>query len=114
VGVNTSTPVGVSQTLTGTTIADYASALVWPCVGLGKKQIQLKNTHVTNGLKYKVLTYLDPDGMSSEFVAETTLAASGVDTFVLERAYAKIVVQVKTAVGTSHATYQLDFAGGRA
>ncbi len=113
-GVDTSVPVGVSLTSTGTTTNNYANALVWPCVGLGKKQIQLKNTHTTNGLKYTVSTYLDNDGMATVFRSETTLAAAGVDTFILERAYAKIVIQIKAAVGDSQATYQIDFAGGRA
>ena len=114
-GVTRVVPLGVDLTTSGTTTGTYAEALGWECVGLGKKHIWLKNTHVSNGLKYKVLLYLSDVGLlEKEFCAETTLAAGATDEFILERAYSKVVVQVKTASGSDHATYQIDFTGGQA
>ena len=112
-GVNTSVPVGVSLTSTGTTTNDYAIALKWPCVGLGSKQIWLKNTHGVNGLTYKVTTYLDGGGISSAFLGDTALVAGATDDILLTRPYGLVVVEVKSTVAASHATYQIDIAGGR-
>lgn len=115
-GVASSVPRGVDMTTSGTTTDDYVAALTWEVPGLGKKHIWLSNTAVANGLKYKVLVYLSnasSGALEKEFVAETTLAAAGTDEFILEKAYSKIVIQVKAAVGSSQATYQIDYTGGQ-
>lgn len=109
--------LGVNQSTTGTTTDDYVAVLTWEVVGLGKKQIWLKNTAEANGLKYKVLLYVSDEAdspLEKEFAAETTLAAAAMDEFVLERAYQKIIVQVKSAVAETAATYQIDYTGGKA
>lgn len=108
--------LGVEQSVAGTTTNDYVAALTWEVVGLGKKHVWLKNTDGSNGLKYKVLVYLSNEtgALEKEFVSETTLAAAATDEFVLERAYSKIIIDVKAASAGSQATYQIDYTGGRA
>ena len=116
-GVAQSIPRAVDMTASGTTKDAYAAALTWDTVGLGKKHIWLSNTAVANGLKYKVLVYLSnaaSGALEKEFVSETTLAAAATDEFVLERAYSKVIIQVKAAIGSSQATYQVDYTGGQA
>lgn len=115
-GATRAVPVGIDLTAAGTTVDAYVSILDWKVQGLGKKHIWLKNTSVANGFKYKVLTYVSgaaSGALEKEFVSETTLAAAGTDEFVLERAYSRIVIQVKAAVGSSQATYQIDYTGGQ-
>lgn len=107
-------PAGLSNSLTGSTINDYANALKWPCLGFGNKNIVLKNTDGANSLKYKVLTYAHHDGGAYyEEVAETILGPDDEAQIILEYAYAKVVVEVKSSVGGAHADYQIDYAGGK-
>ena len=104
-------PDGLSDEVSGATVNAYADALNWPCLGLTKKTIHLKNTHVANALKYKLLTYVYEDGNEYEEVAETVLAAGDTAQFVLHYAYAQVKIQVKSSVGDSHATFVVDFTG---
>jgi len=101
----------ITDSATGTTVNAYANALEWTCPGIKNKGITLKNTHATNDLKYKVLTYRHPTGQSKEFVAETTLEATKTADITLNDAYALIEVKVKSAVADTHATYQVDRVG---
>lgn len=107
-------PAGLSNSLTGSTINDYANALEWPCLGFGTKNIIIKNTDGANSLKYKVYTYAERDtGKYYEEVAETILAPDNTAQIILEYAYANVVVKVKSSVGDAHADYQIDYAGNR-
>lgn len=105
------TTPSVTTSGTGTTANAYANALEWVSTGLKNKGITLKNTHATNDLKFKVLTYRHPSGQPKEFVAETTLAATKTVDITLNDAYALIEVAVKSAVADTHATYQIDKVG---
>lgn len=96
---------------TGTTVNAYADSLDWPCSGFSNKNIHLKNTDGANALKYKVLTYAYAGGLPYEEVAETILAIGDTAQIILQYAYAAVKVQVKSSVGDSHATYQLDYDG---
>lgn len=103
----------VSEALTGTSVNAYADALDWKCYGYPDKNIHLKNTHGANALDYKVLTYVFIDNNEIEEVVETELAHGDTAQIVLEHAYAQVKVQVKSSVGDSHATYELDYVGSR-
>ena len=106
-------PVAFSNTLTSTTVNAYADALDWPCLGFPAKTIHLKNTDGANALKYKVLTYAHAGGLPYEELAEVVLAVGDTKQIILEHAYAAVKVQVKSSVGDSHATYQLDYNGAK-
>lgn len=93
------------------TINAYADALNWLCHGYQKKNIHLKNTHGTNTLKYKILTYAYEDGNEYEEIPETALAAGDTAQIILNNTYAQVKVQVKSSVGGSHATYEVDYIG---
>ncbi|MCK4824053.1 hypothetical protein KA005_50335 [bacterium] len=95
----------------GTTASDYADALDWKCDLLTKKNILLKNTHVTSDLKYRVYTYAFEDSLPYAEVAETTLPAGDTAQIILNYAYAQVIVQVKDAISGSVAAYTIDYTG---
>lgn len=106
-------PDGLSDKIEDATVDAYVSALSWPCLGIAKKTLMLKNTDSTNALKYKVLTYADEDGVSYEEVAETEITHGNSAQIILEYAYALVVVQVKSSVGSTPADYELDYMGNK-
>lgn len=106
-------PDGLSDKLEGATADAYANALSWPCLGIAKKTLMLKNTDSANALKYKVLTYANKDGVSYEEVAETEITHGNSAQVILEYAYALVKVQVKSSVGLASADYELDYIGNR-
>lgn len=111
VDIANNVPDGLSNSVTDTTVDAYADALDWPCLGFSNKNIHLKNTDGANALKYKVLTYAHAGGLPYEEVAETEITAGNMAQIILQYAYAAVKVQVKSSVGGSHATYQLDYNG---
>jgi hypothetical protein len=102
---------GFADFATGTTANAYAAALTWKCVGYHRKTIILKNTHGANQLKFKVLVFDYPGGNEYELVAETALDAADLSKLVFNDAYARIVLQVKSSIADTHATYQVDYTG---
>ncbi|MCD6213345.1 MAG: hypothetical protein J7J46_00015, partial [Candidatus Desulfofervidus sp.] len=54
----------------GTASDSHEDALSWTCYGLAGKTISIKNTHSSNALKYKILTYIYPGGTSFTEVGE--------------------------------------------
>lgn len=109
-------PDAVGDSTTGATTNEYTNCLDWACWGFIHKTIILKNTHSSRALKYKVLMYAYPgDEAPYEFVSETSLSASGIDTarIVSNYVYAEIKVQVKSSVTDTPATYQCDYTGGK-
>ena len=104
-------PDGLSNEVTGATVNAYASALSWNCLGFGRKTITVENTDAANGLKYKIICYAHKNGIDHEEVAETTLAHGDNDKITLENPWAIIDLQVKSAVGGSHADYAIDYNG---
>ena len=95
--------------LSGTTTADYATALDWQVSELAPKTMLLKNTHASLSLKYKLLGYATENGLAKELVSETTLLAGEVAEFHYDRQWHRLVLQVID--GSGHATYQLDYEG---
>lgn len=104
---------GISDKITGATVDAYVIALSWSCLGMGMKTLVLENTDSTNALKYKVLTYANKDGVEYEEVAETEITHGNKAQVILEYAYALIVVQVKSSVGSTPADYELDWVGNK-
>ena len=96
---------------TGNTTNDYVSVLDWDTRFLRDKSILLKNTHGSNGLKYKLLTQFYYGGVDHEEVAEQTLAFGDEVTFQYLKPYARMKLQVKAAVAESQASYQVDYIG---
>ena len=104
---------GISDNVTGATVDAYATALEWFCLGTGKKTLIIANTDGANALKYKVTTYANKDGTGYEEVAETEITAGNLAQVLLEYAYAKVKVEIKSSVGSTPADYQIDFVGNR-
>jgi hypothetical protein len=100
--------------LTGTTTAAYVAALTWNVDELREKTIHLWNTHASYGLKYKLLARYSEGqtvGQEDVLVAETTLAAGADARFQYNNQYHELILQVETASGTNHATYEINYIG---
>ena len=101
----------------GTTVNAYINALEWVSYSFDKNTILVKNTHVTNALKLKVSVLADPAGVErplelAEGVTERVLAPGDTQTVELASHYYAVYVAVKSNVGDSHASYQVDYIGG--
>lgn len=113
-------PGGISDSATGISTNDYATILTWPCLGIGKKTILVKNTDDTNtitikafcrtypgGIDYPEILYYDGDtGMY-----ERELAPTDIQRLRFNNSYAELVVQVKSTTPDAHGDYQVDYAG---
>jgi hypothetical protein len=82
--------------------------------------IRLKNTHAANGLKYRVDSYVNIDGiLSKEEVAEATVAAAATVEIILPKVaefpkkLAVVRLQVKSAIAATPATYVWESIAGR-
>ena len=111
-------PWSAWRKLSGTTTNVYADAMDWITQTYSRKSILLKNTHGANGLNYKLLTEMSlaispdmQDPVQDEKVSEETLAAGEVAEFLYNRAYARMILQVKAEVADSQATYRIDRLG---
>lgn len=104
-------PDAVSDSVTGTTTNSYVSCVSWVCWGFTWKTLTIKNTHATNSLLFKVLKYTYPDGNESIELADAPLDAGDTATVIINDAFAEIIVQVKSEVSDTHATYQVDYLG---
>lgn len=98
----------------GTTTDAYVDALDWGVAGLKEKTIIVANTGDTNGLHYKILVLAIWDSQPYEHVAEATLAAGAVARHILNDAYGRILVQVKSAVAGSPTDYEVGCIGNLA
>ena len=106
-------PDGISDKITGTTSDSYEDALSWTCYGLAGKTISIKNTHSSNALKYKILTYIYPGGTSFTEVGETSLSAGSSAKHTIGYPCARVIVQVKSSTAGNAATYQIEYTGNR-
>jgi len=106
-------PDGISDKITGTTSDSYEDALSWTCYGLAGKTISIKNTHSSNALKYKILTYIYPGGTSFTEVGETSLSAGSSAKHTIGYPCARVIVQVKSGTAGNAATYQIEYTGNR-
>jgi|GEM_PF-1643932 len=106
-------PDGISNKVTGTTSDSYDDALSWTVYGLSGKTIAIKNTHSSNALKYKILTYVYPGGTEFEEVSETSLSAGSSIKHTIGYPCARVIVQVKSSTAGNAATYQIEYTGNR-
>jgi len=104
--------------IVGTTTDNYTDAMNWVTKAIANKSFLLKNTHAVNGLNYKLLTQMglkiprvDLDPIQDEKVGEEILAAGEVAEFLYNRAYTRMILQVRAEVAGSQATYQIDYLG---
>ena len=93
----------------GTTTGSYANALDWKVHELAQKTILLKNTHISESLKYRLFGYAAEGGIAQELVAEATLLAGEVAEFHYDRQWHRLLLQVKN--GSGGATYTVDYEG---
>jgi hypothetical protein len=84
----------------------------WNVLGYKQCTLILNNTHATYGLIYTIIGYPGEITGNGKTLFTDTLPALTQEDFVIENRYNKIVCNCKTASGTNHATYTLDFCGG--
>ena len=95
--------------LTGVTSANYTSILDWKTAELGEKTILLKNTDISQSLKYRLLGYAVEGGNVKELAAETILAPGELAEFHYNRQWDKLELMVVNNSGA--ASYQADYEG---
>ena len=93
----------------GITTASYANALDWNTAELSSKTILLKNTHAALSLKYRLMGYVNGNGIGKELVPETILSAGEVAEFHYEKQWDRLLLQVMN--GSGAASYQVDYEG---
>ena len=72
--------------------------------------IHLKNTHVANGLKYKVLGYTNKDGVIYNTEVDEAAVAGGTTVqIVITKKLATVELSVKSSVGATPATYAHEY-----
>lgn len=101
-----------SRVFTGTCTASYVEAAVAK-EGAGAV-FQIKNTHATLTLKYKVDLYLAPDtatetAMAQAIKSETTLGANTAASINTDINYPYYKVVISVVNGSGAATYQIDY-----
>jgi hypothetical protein len=99
----------VTDSTTGTTIDAYAVALTLTSLGFANKLIVMKNTHATNGLTIKLDGYANRDGTAYSILGNTPLIALDIYQIEVTKSYDKIILSVKSTVGSTPATYTLDY-----
>lgn len=105
-------------TVTGTTENTYANALEWECYSYNKNTLIVKNTHLTNALKLKVLVLTDPNGIQYPLdllgagITERILVADDNQIVKLNYHYHSIFVMMKSNIAETHASFQIDYIGG--
>jgi hypothetical protein len=101
-------PLYSSKSFTGTTTAAYVDGAAL-FEGMGAIFV-VKNTGVTNSMKYKAVIYFDngTDALVTEMVSETTLAAAAQSAIItgINTPFVKAAVQVIDGAG--HTTFQID------
>jgi len=104
---------GEEATVSGITTNAYVTALDWDTRALGSKIIVIGNTHGANALRYRVYTRAYYTGLDGPEVDETVLAAGAVDKITLAYTYSRVKIEVIDDVALTHATYEIDYVGGR-
>ena len=99
--------------VTGTTTNAYVDAWDWDVRDLGSKIVLIENTDGVNALRYRVYTRSYYTGIDGPEVDETVLIAAAIDKITLAYTYSRVIIQVIDDVALSHATYQIDYIGGR-
>ena len=100
---------GSSDEVNGVTTDNYIVALSIISLGYAHKIVLITNTHVTAGITFKVDGYINRDSTSSyPIMGDTDLIA--LDNYQIEitKPYDKIELSVKSAVGSTPATYNID------
>jgi len=100
------------STADGTTTNTFATALSIDTRVAHDTTVVVANTDASNALDYEVLGYSNYATGQSHTITTGTLTHGDTAEVVLVR-HSKIVVRVKSSVGGSHATYQVDSILGR-
>ncbi|MFA5628902.1 MAG: hypothetical protein WC958_01355 [Dehalococcoidales bacterium] len=93
----------------GVTTANYTDALDWGVSEMGEKTILLKNTGMSNSLKYKMYGGAGDNGITVEIIPENTLLAAEIAQIHYKRQWHRLVLQVKN--GSGETEYQIDYEG---
>jgi len=94
----------------GTTADAYAAAATIDMRAHNQLKLLLANTDATNSLDYKVTCYAKHGGaLSVDEVTETAAAAGAVAEVTLTEKWAQVVVQVKSTVAGTPATYAYEY-----
>jgi hypothetical protein len=104
--------------VTGTTTNTYVNALEWHCASFNKNTFIIENTDIANALKLKVLVMADVAGIEYQIelatgVTERILLSGEKQSITLTYPYASVNIAVKSNTTDLHATYQIDYIGGR-
>lgn len=97
---------------TATTTDDYADVVDLDTRWLGDTIITIANTGVTNQLDYQILVYNDYTNGTAHTTTTNTVATVDTDQVILVR-HARVKVQVKSTVGSSHTDCAVDAIAGR-
>ena len=94
----------------GTTADAYAAAATIDMRAHNQLKLLLANTDAANSLDYKVVCYAKHGGaLSVDEVTETAAAAGAVAEVTLTEKWAQVVVQVKSTVAGTPATYAYEY-----
>ena len=94
----------------GTTADAYAAAATIDMRAHNQLKLLLANTDATNSLDYKVTCYAKHGGaLSVDEVTETAAAAGVVAELTLTEKWAQVVIQVKSTVASTPATYAYEY-----
>ena len=94
----------------GTTADAYAAAATIDMRAHNQLKLLLANTDATNSLDYKVVCYAKHGGaLSVDEVTETAAAAGAVAEVTLTEKWAQVVIQVKSTVESTPATYAYEY-----
>lgn len=97
---------------TASTVDAYVTAIDIDTRWLDESIITISNEGGSNEMDYQVLVYNDYASGVAFTTTTNTVAINDEDQVILRR-HARILVQVKSTVGSSHTTYQVDAIAGR-
>ena len=94
----------------GTTADAYAAAATIDMRAHNQLKLLLANTDATNSLDYKVTCYAKHGGaLSVDEVTEMAVVAGDVAEVTLTEKWAQVVIQVKSTVASTPATYAYEY-----
>jgi CobQ-like glutamine amidotransferase family enzyme len=99
-------------TISGATVDAYTSALSLDTRSYKTGTIVIKNTHASAALKYKITGYANAAGtigIADVSEAEITFGNSIVYERTATKCRGKVVIEVKSSVGSTPATYIVEY-----
>ena len=100
-----------NNTITGTSTDDYVANNIYTPRDL-HKTIFVKNSGGANSITYYVRAYPASGSTAYKTIASGALIAAAQAELFIEDRYYKIVVGIKSTVGSSHSTYSIDYIRG--